>query len=115
MSRDTVSISLVSSECVHAIGDEKHVAEMLRKAFKDAKHHWMVLEEDPQLKGALNAVLTKLGEDHPDYKRLSTEIEILAKFNAWMRAAQMGVAGDPPSLPDGFEAIGVMKLWHEAA
>lgn len=115
MSRDTVFISLVSSECMHAIGDEKNVAEMLRKAFKAAKHHWMVLDPDPQLKGALNAVLTKLGEDTPEYRQLSEEIGLLGKMNAWLQAAQMGVAGDPPTLPEDFKAVGVMKLWHEAA
>lgn len=115
MSRDTVSINLISLDCTHAIGDEKDVAEMLRKAFKEAKNHWMVLDEDPQLKGALNAVLTKLGEGTPEYQRLEEEIRLLGKMNAWLHAAQLGVAGDPPSVPEGFEAIGIMKLWKEAA
>jgi len=37
------------------------------------------------------------------------------KRPAWLRAAQMGVAGDPPSLPEGFEGFGISKLWQEAA
>lgn len=112
---DIVSINLVSHECMRAIGDEKDTAEMLRRAFKGAKSHWMVMDPDSQLKGALNAVLTKLGQEHPDYSRLETEIGLLAKMSAWMAAAQMGVAGDPPQIPDGYSGLGVMKLWQEAA
>jgi hypothetical protein len=115
MSRDTVSISLVSMECEGAIGDERNAVEMLKRAFKAAKGHWMVLEEEPQFAGALNAVLTKMGDEHPERPRLETEIRLLSQFNAWLRAAQMGVAGDPPSLPEGFEAFGIRKIWQEVA
>jgi len=114
MGQETL-ISLVAMECKEAIGDATDVPEMLRRAFKAAKNHWMVLEPEPQLQGALAAVLTKLGEGTPEYERLHTEIEIIAKFNAWLRAAQMGVAGDPPVVPEGHEGYGVMKEWQAAA
>jgi hypothetical protein len=115
MSRDTVSISLVSHECESAIGDEKDVPEMLRKAFKAAKNHWMVLEMDPQLKGALNAVLVKMGDSHPDRARLETDIRLLGQFNAFIQAAQSGLSVDVPEIPKGHESFGIMKIWHEAA
>ena len=115
MSRDVVSISLVSAECESAIGDETDTKEMLRKAFAAAKHHWMVLEPDPQLKGALNAVLRKLGEGSPDRERLETEIRMIGKFNAWLNAASAGLSVSPPEVPEGHEPFGVMALWHEAA
>lgn len=107
-------IALVSAECEGAIRNETDTTEMLRKAFKAAKHHWMVLDPDPQMKGALNAVLQKLGEGHADYERLSAEIKLMARVNAWLHASAAGVAGDFPEIPDGYEAIGVMKLWQEA-
>lgn len=66
MSKDTVGISLVSAECEGAIGDERDTVKMLEKAFAAAKHHWMILDPDPQLKGALNAVLVKMGDEHAD-------------------------------------------------
>jgi len=112
---DDAMIALVASECEHAIGDTKEVPEMLRKAFKAAKGHWMVLQPDPQLKGALAAVLRKMGEDHPDYERLTTDIKLLGQFNAWLQAAQSGLEVMPPTIPDGHETFGIMKLWHEAA
>ena len=116
MSRDTMSIHLVSSECEEAIGDETDVTEMLRKAFKSAKHHWMVIDPDPQMRGALNAVLIKMGEQHPDRQRLVEEIELLSKFNAWLIACQLGVANTDtmPSLPhEGWKGFGINQLWKE--
>lgn len=115
MSRDNTSVWLVSAECEHAIGDEKDTAQMLSRAFKAARNHWMVLDDDPQLRGALNAVLIKMGDEHPDRKRLETEIDMLSKLNAFLTAAQSGLSVDVPEPPDEYEPIGVMKLWHAAA
>lgn len=115
MSRDNLSIGLVSVECESAIGDERDAVQMLTKAFKAAKHHWMVLEPDPQFKGALNAVLVKMGEEHPDKERLTTEIRLLSQFGAWLQAVQQGLSASPPEMPEGFEGIGIRKLWDEAA
>ena len=114
MSRDDMSIRLVSIDCESAIGDERDPVQMLTKAFRAAKNHWMVLEEDPQFKGALNAVLVKMGDDHPERARLETEIGILGKFNAFLQAAQLGLNPDVPEIPEGFEAFGLQKLWHAA-
>jgi len=113
MSRDTLSIGLVSHDCESAIGDERDTVQMLTKAFKAAKNHWMVLDSEPQFGGALNAVLVKMGQDHPDKQRLTTEIELLGKFNAFLRAAQMGLSPDVPEVPEGFQAFGIRKLWEE--
>jgi hypothetical protein len=110
-----LSIQMVSIECERAIGDERDATEMLRKAFAEAKHHWMVLEPDPQLKGALNAVLTKMGDEHPDKARLETEIRLLQAMNAFLAAAQAGLSPSIPEVPEGYEPIGVVKLWKEAA
>jgi hypothetical protein len=115
MANDLVLVSLVSHECASAIGDERDAKEMLRKAFKAAKHHWMVTEPDPQLRGALNAVLTKMGDKHPDRERLETEIKLLGQMNAWLRAVQSGLSASPPEIPENFEAFGINGLWHEAA
>jgi hypothetical protein len=114
MSTDDVSIRLVSIDCEHEIGDEKDTVQMLRKAFAAAKHHFMITEADPQFKGALNAVLVKMGDEHPDRQRLETEIGLLGKFNAFLRAAQAGLNPDIPEVPEGFEAFDLNKLWTEA-
>jgi hypothetical protein len=109
-----VEIRLVSMECESAIGDATDVPEMLKLAFSAAKKHWMVLDKDPQLKGALNATLTKL-KGRPEFERLEKEIELLAQFNAFLSAAQMGLNPEVPEIPEGFEPYGIMKLWQEAA
>lgn len=115
MSRDNTSIRLVSIECEAAIGDERDAKAMLEKAFKAAKNHWMILDPDPQLKGALNAVLIKMGDDHPDKQRLETDIRLLGQFNALLQAAQAGLSPDVPEIPEGHESFGIMNLWHQAA
>jgi hypothetical protein len=115
MSRDTLSISMISMECEAAIGDEKDAKEMLRKAFKAARHHWMVLDQGPQFSGALNAVLVKMGDDHPEQERLRTEVKLLSQFNSFLQAAQAGLNPDVPEVPEGFEAFGIRKLFDEAA
>lgn len=114
MSRDHVSISLVSHECESAIGDERDTLQMLQKSFKAAKGHWMVLEEEPQFAGALNAVLVKMGAEHPDRERLETEITLLSRFGAFLKAAQAGLSPEVPEVPEGFQAFGIRKLFQEA-
>lgn len=115
MSRDTVSISLVSHECESAIGDEKDTTEMLKKAFAAAKNHWMVLDPEPQFSGALNAVLVKMGNEHQDRERLEQEIRLLSQLGAFLQACQSGISASPPEIPEGFQAFGVRKLFEEAA
>lgn len=109
-----IEIALVSTECLHEIGNVTTVEEMLQRAFAAAKNHWGVLDRDAQLKGALNAVLTKMSEDHPDRGRLLAEIRLLGQFNSWLQAAQAGLSVEPPEIPEGIELFGIMKLWHES-
>lgn len=99
--------------CVDAIGDATDTKEMLRRAFVSAKNHFMVLDSDAQFKGALNAVLTKLGDGHPDKEKLTAEIRLLGQFSAWLHAAQAGLHVDPPEVPENAAPFGIMKLWHE--
>lgn len=112
---DQISIALVSADCESAIRGIKDIREMLRKAFAAARKHWMVLDPDQQLKGALSAVLKTLPDDDSDRARLVAEIELMSKFSVWLAAVKAGVAGDPPTVPDGFDRIGVIGLWHESA
>lgn len=108
-----VEILLVSASCESEIGDATEVPEMLRRVFVVAKDHYMVRDPDVQIKGALNAVLKRIGADSPDGQKLTTEIQLLGKMNAWLRAAQAGLSVDPPEVPEGYEPFGIMKLWHE--
>jgi hypothetical protein len=109
----TVEIGLVSLDAELAIGDEKDPIEMMRKAFAAAKGHWMVLDRDKQFKGALNAVLQKLGSGTPAFERLTEEIKLIGQFNAFIQANQAGLSVDIPEVPEGLEPFGVMKIWGE--
>lgn len=111
MNRDEISILLVSAECEHAIGDERDAVRMLSMAFEAAKCHYMITDEEQQFKGALNAVLKKMGSDHSEKDRLTTEIKLLSQMGAWVQALQQGLSVNPPEIPEGFEAFGVRKMW----
>ena len=110
----SVEIALVAAECKSSIKDEMSLRDRLVAAFGRAKNHWMVLDKDKQMQGAVAAVLNSYPEEHADRQRLMTELEVMGKFNAFLMAAQSGLTVTPPELPDGFEAIGLRKLWADA-
>lgn len=109
-------LALVMAECRGPVdrctGDIK---DKLRAAMQAAKGHWMVLDHDTQLRGAIGAVMEHYGKDSPEWERLSAEVEMLRKFSAFLQAAQSGLQCDPPELPEGHEAIGIMGLWHDSS
>jgi hypothetical protein len=113
MSTNDVLIAIVSADCEAAIRGESDTKKMLCKAFAAAKNHWMATEPDPQLKGALNAVLKTIGDEHPDRERLEAEIKLIGQFNAWLLAAQNGLQVEAPDVPEDYEPIGIMSLWLE--
>ena len=72
-------------------------------------------DEDDQIKAAIGAVMSHYGEGSDEWDQLSTELQHLGRFNAAMTAVDQGVGVDWESIPDGFKAVGILRLWHETA
>src|SRR5712671_2824152 len=84
-----VMLSLVVSECEHLVKEcTGGLEDKLRAAMNAAKDHWMVLDKDVQLRGAIGAVMLHYGKDSEEYKRLAFEVEQLRKLSAFLTAAQ---------------------------
>lgn len=86
--------------------------DKFRVAFKEAHEYWMSTDDDIKLKGGIGAVMMSVGVDSEHYERITVELEQLKTLNA----AFSGVAVDwerAGLMPDGFEPIGIIKLWEE--
>ena len=113
---------LVSAECERLPGlAEMEITDRLLACFKEARNHWMVLDEEEQFKGALNAALnTSSGEE---FDRLEQSIRQMAKTARMLQALQAGVPVDVEAMAkdlerqkaEGFDPIPLQKLWHETA
>ena len=90
----------------------KDVTSMFRLAFKDASEYLMSTDDDVRFKGGIGAVMLHLGTDHPEYKRIEIELEQLKTLSAAMSGIPVDWA-QTPTMPDDFEAIGIVKLWKE--
>lgn len=114
MSND-VMLSLVVSECERPVKDcAGGLEDKLRAAMNAAKDHWMVLDKDTQLRGAIGAVMIHYGQDSEEYRRLAYEVDALRKLSAFLTAAQAGLDVSIPELGgERPERIGIVDLWNE--
>lgn len=87
--------------------------EKLLASMKSAKDHWMVEDKDKQFHGALAAVMTHYGIASPEYQRIKTEIDGLQQLTAFINAMQVGLSVELPKKQDGFEPLGLMKMWRK--
>lgn len=93
------------------------IEERMRRAIKEARGHWMVYDNDDP--GVLSAAVVKVGlsygEGTPEYERIRIEMRTLNGLGAAFGA---GVPIDLERLvnaiPEGFQAIGIHKMWREA-
>lgn len=109
-------IGLVALEAEDAAKNEPTLEGKLRAAMKAAANHWMVLDRDLQLKGALAAVLTLVGVDSADGQRIQHELRLHRALNA----AAAGVPVDFGALfsendeTPKPEPLKLADLWREA-
>ncbi len=110
-----VEMSIVAAEAKTACKDEPDLIERIKKAMRSARNHWMVLDPEIQLRGALAAALTE--SEGADRERLERSIERLKKASAILSALASGVpvdfdAVELPSDEDNAETIPILKLWE---
>jgi CRISPR/Cas system CMR-associated protein Cmr5 small subunit len=85
----------------------------LKAAFELAKDEactWLISDEDSKFRAGVGAAFLHVSEE--DQERIKIELGMLKNLSALMQ----GVAVDVSRVfeqPEGFEAIGLMKLWKE--
>lgn len=111
-----VMLAIVAMEAGIACKGEPDLIKRIKKAMRSARGHWMVLDPEIQLRGALAAALQE--SEGADRERLETSVERLKKASALIAALTAGVtvdfdalAEDDPS-EDGVEDIPILKLWE---
>lgn len=110
-----VMLSLVAVEAGSACRGEPDLIERIKKAMRAARDHWMVLDPEIQLRGALAAVLQE--SEGAERERLERSIERLKKASALLSALASGVpvdfeAVELPSDEDNAGTIPILKLWE---
>jgi hypothetical protein len=114
MAENNTLLMLVVSEAQHAIkGKTGDVRTILRSAMEATKDHWMCLDEDTQMLGAIAAAMQHFGEGSPEYEQLKSEVLLLRQFSALIHAAQSGLHVAMPEVDESAARIGIMKLWRE--
>lgn len=108
-------LALAVMEAKSAIKEGMTVEEMLRAAMKEARKLWVSTDEDLRLRGAIGAVLSTLGHEHPEYAEVVKSLDALRKASAFIQAAQAGLSvtlDEDDMLEPKYP---LMKFWNESA
>ena len=102
-----VQVALVQMEAEHAITPGAPIEQRLREAMKSAANHWMVLDADMQLRGAVAAVANTGTEE--EREAVIAEWKALAALSA----AMSGLPIDMGQVAMPEKPIGIAGLWRE--
>ena len=106
-------IMLGITELRSKVDPKQSLEERLKVAMKAALEHWCVLDEEPQFKMAIGAVMAEATEEEQE------RIRIDIKFLSAMASAAGGVPVDFVRLVEELgegsaaKAVGLRKLWDE--
>ena len=108
-------IMIMSAELRHLAEKHETIEEMFRAVVPSAREHWMVIDEDEQFRGAIGAVLLALQEKgrEGEMERITKELNMLKAVSLIGTPGVNVNLGD--IMEDGFEPIGMLKIWKEAA
>lgn len=104
-----VKAMLVYNECVYHVDENDSLEDKLHSAFMAAQNHWMVLDENPQMMGAVLAVHEKSSEE--DQARLKAEIDVIKSLNAVISGVPVDMASVLDRIQD-VEPIGLNRIWR---
>ena len=100
-----LAFGLIEAECRDDLKAANSLLDRVRIAFKVAKNHWMITDEDEQFRGACGAILHhSMGDDK---ERIEAEMRQLRAIAALMSGAQVEI---PEST---HEPIGLVRIWRE--
>lgn len=109
MSNVETATALIEAEARTDIAKAESVQDKFKAAFSVAKNHWMFTDPDTQYKAGIGAVLISVGIDGEEYPRIQHELKMLST----LAAAISGVSVNFPEMEEGFEVIGIQKIWEE--
>lgn len=100
-------LSIGITEAKAAAENEPSLDGMLRAAMQAMKNHWMITDENEQLKAAVAAVMLLSDEETKD--KITREWKAAAAFSALLSGLPIDMSCvDMPENP-----IGIMKIWRE--
>lgn len=107
-----IATGIIEASARDAIMRAETLDDKFRVAFKEANNYWLSTDEDIRFKGGIGAVMLSVGIDSPEYERIATELKSLSHLAALMSGIPLDLSAISP-LPDGFEPIGLTKLWPD--
>jgi len=108
---DNPTITLAIHEAWNVSKDtDGTTEEKLVAAMQAMRNFWLSSDEDLQFRGAVGGVMLDIGQDHPDFGALQTEVIDLKKYGAFISALSAGVEARIPEV--GRPRFNLLKLWH---
>lgn len=104
---NNVMLSLVATECREAARSADTLDDRIKAAFKAARNHWMVRDENEQFQGAVAGIYEL--SDETDRERIKMEMDGLRALSALFS----GVPVDMSQIPIPEKPIGLLKTWKE--
>ncbi len=101
------TILIAITEIKQGIDSSDSIENRFRTAMIQAKNHWLVVDEDGQLRAAIGAVLVTATEDEKE--RIHAELDVIKALSA----ATTGVPVDFDALKMSGNPIGILNLWRE--
>ena len=107
-------LSIVAAECRGPCANEPDLLERIKKAMQPvANGHWMVMDDDLCLRGALAAVLLDPETTEDDRLRITFTLEQIRSLGALISGVPVNVE-QALANPDEIEPVPLIKLWQEA-
>lgn len=105
-----IAFAIINTEAKEDIKKAETIEDKFKAAFKVAKNNWMFTSKETQYKAGIGAVMTNIEKHGEDYQRIEAEMKMLTT----LAAAISGVSVNFPAIEEGFEVIGIQKIWEEA-
>lgn len=100
-------ILIAITELKQDVDNNTPIEDRFRAVMKKAKNHWLVVNEDDQLRAAIGAVMLTATEE--EQERINAELAVIKALSA----ATSGVPINFDALEMNETPIGILNLWKE--
>lgn len=109
-----VPTMIAARECAESCRGEPDLVERIRKAFRFfAKGHWILTDENEQLRAALSAVMTQRETTDAEKDRIVSSVDQLRAVGAMLAGVPVSL-GEIARREDETPSIPLRQLWLEA-